>query len=736
MPGMPAPGADWAGFHIEEQIGAGGFGHVFAAWDRTLEQRVAIKVLAPDTDVEATERFVRESKVAAGLGHPRIVPIQRVDEHDGTPYVVMRYVAGGDLHDEITRGPLTVERAMSVVGQVGSALDRAHRSGLVHRAVEPSNVLCAEGSDDVYLTDFGVTRRLGEAADDLAPTETASAAATPNYAAPEQLRGEAVGPATDVYGLGCTLFECLTGRVPFPGENAYEVADHHLHRPPPKVTELRPDLPEELDDIVATAMAKTPRDRYGTSRELADALALVPLGGPPVTGPAALVPLPGADLDDTEALELASARSVFEDAGEPGGARDDQDTAVLPVAAVPVDGPSGDLTGDEYLDGAAFGVYEDDRPGSRTPALIIGLLAAASLLVGLLVWRAVNTDAELAADALPSTTTTTAALTEIEPTVSALRALVPDGIGGCVEPDGPGDAAGAGDDLVVLECPNDGVPESVRLELHRTSAARDSAFDALMAQIGVDDAGECALGRLGRHDYAAEDHGGSVACIAEGGRVDFAWTRDDVPVLVHASGGGRFLDYERWWSDAAGRTDGAFPLPEEQELLDALPDELTESCRRDLALALAAPGLLAVACEPDDAEPDVVSWVRFVTGRDMNDWIEGRRSTLQENTFDDTDDGCTPAGFGRPEVVFRDEAEGDGEEAEPATGPVPDAAYEDYSFDGTSGRVLCFLNTSGQNALFWTRDGSRIGSIAVSDASAGATMVDLLTWWRDGGHRP
>lgn len=727
MPETPEPGAEWAGFHIESRIGSGGFGQVFAAHDPALDRRVAVKVIATDADPSARERFLHESRVAAELDHPGIVPILRVAEHDGVDYVVMAFVAGGDLGQRIHVSPLTLDRARSVVGQLGGALDRAHRAGLVHRGVEPANVLCAENGDDVYLADFG------------APM------ASVHHAAPELVRGEVLTPATDVYALGCTLFECLTGRVPFPGESPEQVTAQHLESPPPRVTELRPDLPAELDDIVARAMAKDPADRHPTTRHLAEAVALVRSTDAAPTVPTAAA---AAATGVTSALGATSSTAPV-DAGAagaesggavPAGRSVFDDTTATPATDGPDEHPVTDTDDGPLIDGAVFGIYEDERRRSRVPAVVVTLLVLAAMGVGALVWRAVNTDAELGTGddtAAPNTPDETVT----EPTVEALRALVPDGVDACVEPEG--DAADAVP--VVFLCPLEGVPQSLALELHASDADRDERFAAIAADIGVSDRddAECALGRAGLHDYVADGWAGMVGCVQTSGGADFVWTRDDAPVLLRASGGGRFAEYESAWEAWAERTDAEFPTAEEQVLLDAIPSEFLVDCSRDLTLSLDAGGVVAAACRPPEAEPSIISWVLFPDDGPMDRWIQGRRDSLTDNNFDTTDDGCAPRGFGQvdtvreaPEAPPEGTGPAEGGQAPPVAGPPPDAAFLPYEIDGSSGRVLCFINTSGLNAVFWARDGSRIGSIAVSDRNAGETMADLLRWWGDDGYRP
>ncbi len=293
----------------------------------------------------------------------------------------------------------------------------------------------------------------------------------------------------------------------------------------------------------------------------------------------------------------------------------------------------------------------------------------------------------------------------------------------------------------MLQCPENEIPELLTLELYESAGARDEAFDALVAELGVpdrDDA-ECALGRFGRHRFESTGHAGVVACRAEGGQVDFVWTRTDEPVLLRATGGGSFIDYVQVWDELAGRTDGQFPLEGEQRLLDALPDEYLDDCRRDLVLLLLSGAVVTAACEPAEAAPAVVSWARFGEVQRMEDWFAGQRTGL-DNTFDSTEDGCTPQGFGQPDVPIEEPVpDPDDPGATPDdedSPPSPTAALMGYDLDGSSGQILCFVNSNDQNVLIWIRNGELIGSIAVSDRTDGATMRDLLLWWQDGGYRP
>src|SRR6266496_5858943 len=265
-----------AGYRIESVIGRGGMGVVYLAEDLSLQRRVALKLLPPDLsqDAKFRDRFVRESRLAASLDHPNIVPIFEAREADGQLYIAMRYVQGMDLKSLIQRdGALGLERALWILTQVASALDAAHGAGLVHRDVKPGNILIATAqepgsAEHVYLSDFGLTKRT---ASDSGVTATGQFVGTLDYAAPEQFEGGPLDARTDVYSLGCVFYECLTGEVPYRRENEAGLVYAHLLAPPPKVTEKRPELPPKLDSVIAKAMAKSPDERFLTAGQLARA---------------------------------------------------------------------------------------------------------------------------------------------------------------------------------------------------------------------------------------------------------------------------------------------------------------------------------------------------------------------------------------------------------------------------------------------------------------------------------
>jgi serine/threonine protein kinase len=270
----PAVGTVVAGYLIAAPVGRGGMGVVYRAEEVGLGGRpVALKLLPSDLagDPAFRERFLREMRVAAAIDHPNIVPIYRAGEEQGRLYIAMRYVDALDLRRVLqAEGRLTAGRTLAILGQVARALDAAHARGLVHRDVKPGNILLVppatdEEAEHVYLVDFGLAR---SASDDLTISGAGLFLGTPRYAAPEQVAGQPVDGHTDGYALGCVLYECLTGRPPFPAESNEAVLYAHLEATPPRVTAERPDLPPAIDPIVQRAMAKSKQDRFSSCREL------------------------------------------------------------------------------------------------------------------------------------------------------------------------------------------------------------------------------------------------------------------------------------------------------------------------------------------------------------------------------------------------------------------------------------------------------------------------------------
>ena len=265
-----APGTTVAGYRVEALIGRGGMGAVYRAAEEGLGRKVALKVIAPELaqDERFRERFLRESRIAASLDHPHIVPIYRAGEEDAVLFLAMRYVEGYDLAKLVAEnGALEPKRTVELLSQIAEALDAAHERELVHRDVKPSNVLIAVsgGREHCYLGDFGLTKRTGSLSGVTAVGEVVG---TLEYVAPEQITGDPLDERADVYSLGCVLYECLTGQAPFPRATDVALLWAHVHEEPTPPSQARADLPKELDTVIARALAKEPGRRYRSAGEL------------------------------------------------------------------------------------------------------------------------------------------------------------------------------------------------------------------------------------------------------------------------------------------------------------------------------------------------------------------------------------------------------------------------------------------------------------------------------------
>ncbi|MFJ5263160.1 serine/threonine-protein kinase [Streptomyces sp. NPDC088387] len=281
-------GRQVAGYRIEQEIGRGGMAVVYRARDLRLDRTVALKLLAPELARNDTfrQRFTHESRVAAAIDHPHIVPVFEAGETDGVLYIAMRYVPGSDLRHLLDRqGPLPLPTALRIATQIASALDAAHEHGLVHRDVKPGNILVARGTDSehpeyVYLTDFGLTKKSLSL---TGFTTVGQFVGTLDYVAPEQISGRPVDGRCDVYGFACVIYEALTGRPPFLRDDDMALLWAHQYDEPPPPTEARPALPVPLDAVFARALAKSPDDRHDSCLGLVADLRTA-VTGPPAAG--------------------------------------------------------------------------------------------------------------------------------------------------------------------------------------------------------------------------------------------------------------------------------------------------------------------------------------------------------------------------------------------------------------------------------------------------------------------
>ena len=261
------------GFRIRELLGTGAMGTVYLAETAESGDPVAVKIIAagPSQDRRFRERFERECALAASLHHPNVVTTIASGETEGHLYLAMQNVEGSDLREILSReAPLEPGRAVRLVAQVADALDAAHELGLVHRDVKPGNILVTErdGEERALVCDFGLARHVSSVS---SLTGDRGFVGTIDYVPPEQIQGRQVDRRSDLYSLGCVLFECLVGAKPFERESELSVVFAHLNDPPSRPTEFRPELPAAWDDFFAKSLAKEPSERFGSGRELVEA---------------------------------------------------------------------------------------------------------------------------------------------------------------------------------------------------------------------------------------------------------------------------------------------------------------------------------------------------------------------------------------------------------------------------------------------------------------------------------
>ena len=366
-----------ASYEMVEELGRGGMAVVYRARDVRLGRWVALKVLGEDLarDEAFRRRFIRESRAAAAVDHPNIIPIFDAGEANGVLFIAMRYVGGQDVHSLLNRmGPLPPARATGIVAQVASALDAAHACGLVHRDVKPANMLldglAEDGSEDhVYLSDFGISKT-SQATTNL--TLTGQVLGTLNYLAPEQIEGRGVDGRADAYSLACAAFEMLAGVPPFRREQSLAVMWAQLSAPPPPLTSMRRDLPPAVDQVMARGLAKPPEDRYPSCRAFAAALqeacgvSAGELAAPALAAQGLVPPPPGGP--DTAASGPGGSRLAAPDQAASGIAARGQTTPVSPAAGFPAPRPAEPTSADLPRLASSASAGAPARPSGPTPA--------------------------------------------------------------------------------------------------------------------------------------------------------------------------------------------------------------------------------------------------------------------------------------------------------------------------------------------------------------------------------
>ena len=526
-------GTTFNGYRITSVLGRGGMSVVYAAEHLRLGRTVALKVLAHSLASDETfrERFSRESQLAASLDHPNIIPIYDAGEAEGFFYIAMRYVEGDDLGTLIEReGPLSLGQTLFYIEQVASALDQAHEQDLIHRDVKPANVLIARPSDRVFLTDFGIVKQLST----KGLTKPAFFLGTYEYSAPEQIEGKDVDRRTDLYALGCILYECLSAEPPFKGDTESSLIKAHLSDPPPRLSEKRPDVPLAVTDIIQTAMAKKKEDRYPTCGDMVRALRAVALGT--TSGPSA-APAP--------ATVHASAVGAGGGGNSGGG----------PPTGSPLPEPTG-------------------KQGPRTVTVTGRRIAAVAALLGLLIVGIVAGVLLLGGDDGGGNTvagettqqTTSSTTTEAVSNVSgAISGIVPNDITkNCKTAETREGAA------ETVTCSSQGVEFFPTLELsfYNDSAALRKAYDELKAEQNITQTnfGRCdgiAWDGESEWKHANGNVGGRRFCKFEGNQAVIYWSHERLGQPSHRDMLGiartddlaidQLSNWFRFWRDKIGK---------------------------------------------------------------------------------------------------------------------------------------------------------------------------------------
>jgi serine/threonine-protein kinase len=527
---MPA-GTQFAGYRITDVIGRGGMSIVYAAEHIQLGRRIALKLMAPHLggDESFRERFIRESQIAASLDHPNVVPIYDAGESDGFLYIAMRYVEGIDLRTLFKRqGALGLGQSLFLLEQVAGALDAAHEHGLVHRDIKPANILVAQPSERVYLTDFGVAKAMSSPG----LTKTGFFVGTFEYAAPEQLEGRPIDGRTDLYALGCVVYEALSGEAPFKAPTEASIIHAHLTEPPPKLTATRPDLPVALNAVIARALAKAKEDRYDSCADLMSAVrrAALDTSVVPATELARPVTSPSPALDETT---LAPP----------------QPTAPPPVTAAPVTPPPAEpppaAAPPTTVPPAA---PREPRTVTMRTGHLVGIGAAALALLAIVVAgflllggddepTSAPTTTSAAPPPPPATTTT-----PVAPETTGLASLVPNTLFKDCELDATPSplavaSATCGPPADPAQRTLPFYPSNWTVAVYESSNQLQAAYNALKSGNGVrDDAGRCnsiTWAGEGEWLHGPDSPGGRQFCYFDGDTAVIVWTHGKLDQASH-----------------------------------------------------------------------------------------------------------------------------------------------------------------------------------------------------------
>lgn len=594
-------GSAVAGYRLDALIGRGGMSVVYLAEHVRLGRKVALKLLAPalSKDESFRARFERESQRAAEIDHPNIIPVYDAGEADGELYIAMKYVAGSDLKELIAReGSLSVSRALFLLEQAAAALDAAHDRDLIHRDVKPANILVEEHSERVYVTDFGVVKHTLT----RGQTRTGFFIGTTDYAAPEQIEARDVDARTDVYSLGCVLYECLSGSPPFDRGADIAVMHAHLTQPPPLLSAARGDLPKSLDRTITRAMAKDPDERFSTCTELMQAARAAALSAhtrdhearaPSAPTIASGAPVAGAEAAADPAIAGTAAAQPPAEAAATGAETGAAPPPATAGGAPPAESPPTAAPPPPEQPSSAG----PPPTGGRGRAWLVGGLAAvvAAVAAGLIVFFVTRSDGEPAAatgatTSAPATTeqATTQADTQADTTEATtaetgsattaaesgatddLAALVPAEIfKRCALANTPPAGATAAAVCLPVEGEEDNFPDRLDLSIYPDGAALTAAYDKIVAeQGGQRDTGRCNGVNWGGErawNHGPDKPGGREFCYFDGDDAVLVWTHEKLGQPNHhdllgiARQGG--LDHTslnswwRFWTHRIGKTE-------------------------------------------------------------------------------------------------------------------------------------------------------------------------------------